>query len=184
MPWISPSTSASSVKIAIARSATSAVRLLDRSMSRICAKGVSSCAWSTCSARGGALLPPPVASRHPSSGRRSVRIVHHEPHAGEGMVAMLEHCARHLGGQARRPDRAEHALAQIRESVEHGGDEHIACHAADGVEVEVHGMRDEAPSPLVGEGWGEGEASVRAGPLTLTLSREGRGKANQTCAAS
>ena len=36
---------------------------------------------------------------------------------------------------------------------------------------------DIAPSPLAGEGWGEGEAAlVRADPLTPALSRKGRGE--------
>jgi hypothetical protein len=49
------------------------------------------------------------------------------------MVAMLDDVAGDLRRQPGRTDRAEHGLAQIRESVQHGGDEHVARHAADGV---------------------------------------------------
>ena len=75
---------------------------------------------------------------------RHVRLFHQETHAGEHMVAMLHH-ARSMPPAGNPAARIAASIASRRSGkrIQHGGDEHIARHAADRVEVEVHGMRDE-----------------------------------------
>ena len=66
-----------------------------------------------------------------------VRVVDVEAQPGECVIAVVEEGAGHLGRQSRRPLRGEHFLAQVRKGVADGGDEHVAGHAADGVEMDV-----------------------------------------------
>ena len=61
-----------------------------------------------------------------------------EAQSGQHMVAVLDDAAGDVLRQPASADRLQHSLPQIREGVQHGGDEHVAGHAADGVEVEVH----------------------------------------------
>ncbi len=61
-----------------------------------------------------------------------------ETQPGQRVVAMLGHTDVHFGRQARSTNRRDHAVAQIRKRVEHGGDEHVARHAADCVEMNMH----------------------------------------------
>jgi hypothetical protein len=71
------------------------------------------------------------------------------------MISMLCDLAGHLRRKPCGSDRFEHGLAQVRKCIQHGGDKHIARHAADGIEVEVHGVTlDKSPLSLDGRGLG------------------------------
>src|SRR5213075_60384 len=74
------------------------------------------------------------------------RLLHQEAQTGENVVAMLDHTAHDPARQSRGRDRLEHAVAQIGESIEHGGDEHVARYTADGVEMDVHGIFEKVDS--------------------------------------
>src|SRR5882724_11678852 len=66
------------------------------------------------------------------------RFDHAETQAGQRMILVFGESDVHLGWQAGGANRRHHAVAQIRKRVEHGGDEHIARHASDRVEMNMH----------------------------------------------
>ena len=52
---------------------------------------------------------------------------------------MLYDARRDVLRQAAGADRLQHALLQIGERIQNCSDEHVAGHAADGVQVQLHG---------------------------------------------
>ena len=124
MPWTLPSTSASSVKMCDRPLLHARRQSWTRSSrARISRNGV----W-WCSSSG---------SAQPAVVRPIGRLLDQEAQARQHMVAMLDDAAGDVL-PASPPARiaCEHAILQIRESIQHGGDEHVAGHAADGVEMD------------------------------------------------
>ncbi len=65
-------------------------------------------------------------------------LVDDETQTRQRMISVFPYGQLDIGGQTRRLYRFERAIAQIRECIEHGGNEHVAGNAADCVQVNVH----------------------------------------------
>ncbi len=108
----------------IARCLTPGARLERSSRARISRNGVWRC-------RSSGRREPPVA-------RAIGRSLDQKAQAGQNIVPVLDGTAGDVLRQSAGADRLQHSIPQMGKGVQHGGDEHVAGHAADGVEVEMH----------------------------------------------